>query len=205
MPPELAQLLAYPATILLIGSVAVVSVIGWVIPPLERALILHPYKVRKSGHFHRLLTAGWVHGGLSHLAFNMLALYFFADKVVSVLGPGKFVVLYVSAVVMAFVPTTVRHMHDPSYSSLGASGAVAAVMFCAILLHPRLKLAILFLPIQAPAIVFAALYLAYSAWHSHGSAKDINHDAHFSGAIYGALFAFAFEPSRAERTLRNLF
>jgi len=127
--------------------------------------------------------------------------------VVRVLGAAWFGVLYVSAVVVAFVPTTLRHMGNPKYASLGASGAVAAVMFSAILLHPALKMSLAFLPLAIPAPLYALGYLAYSAWRSltAGRRDAINHDAHFAGALYGVAFTFLLEPARATRAVQHLF
>lgn len=205
MKDTLPRVLAQPVPVLLMGSVVLVSLLGWLVKPLQRALLLNPSLVRERGHVHRLLTAGWVHADVSHLAFNMLALYFFAEPVLRVLGAAPFLALYVSAVVMASVPTTLRHMRNPKYNSLGASGAVAAVMFSAILLDPKLKLYVFPFPFPVPGALFAVAYLAYSAWRSHRARDGINHDAHFSGAIYGVIFTYGFEPARVERAIRSLF
>lgn len=201
----LARILDAPVPLLLIASVAIVSVLGFASEPVKRALMLVPYQVRKSGHVHRLLTAGWVHADFSHLAFNLFSLYFFTEQAIRVLGVTRYLILYVTAVIVAFIPTTLRYMKKPNYSSLGASGAVAAVMFSAVLLVPKLKLQLLFLPIPVPGIIFAIGYLAYSAWHSYTAGDDINHDAHFSGAVYGALLTYLFEPARVEKTLKSFF
>jgi membrane associated rhomboid family serine protease len=190
---------------LLIASVVAVSVLAWIVPPLKRAFILNPYVIRERFQIHRLVTAGWLHADTTHLLFNMLTLYFFADQVVKALGPARFLLLYVSAVVVAHVPTTLRHMKDPRYNSLGASGAVAAVIFSAVLLYPEMKLSLMLLPIAVPGLVYAICYLAYSAWSSYRARGGINHDAHFAGALYGALLTFAFEPERAMRTLQRIF
>lgn len=204
MQGTLARLLPSSVPAVLIASVVLVSLAGWLYQPMQRALILQPYRV-KQGQVHRLLTAGWVHADVSHLAFNMFTLYIFAGRAVQGLGATRFLVLYISAVVVAFIPTTLRYLQKPGYGSLGASGAVAAVMFSAILLHPKLELQLLFIPIPIPGILFALAYLAYSAWHSRGAGDDINHDAHFSGAAYGAIITYLFEPARVERTLKQLF
>jgi membrane associated rhomboid family serine protease len=135
----------------------------------------------------------------------MIGLYFFAEHVLRVLGEARFFILYISAVIVAFIPTTLRHMRNPDYRSLGASGAVAAVMFSAVLLNPKLKLALLFLPIPVPGLIFALAYLAYSLWRSYDSGDGINHDAHLSGALYGAVLTYLFEPARVERALKSLF
>jgi membrane associated rhomboid family serine protease len=194
-----------PVHVILIASVVILSVLGFLFQSLRQALLLNPYRVRKNWEVHRLLSAGWMHADGSHLAFNMITLYFFADETLRALGVMRFLLLYVTSVIVAFIPTTLRHMKNPKYSSLGASGAVAAVMFSAILLYPKLKLSLMFLPIPVPGIVFALAYLAYSAWHSYTAGDDINHDAHFSGAIYGAVLTYALEPARVERTLRSFF
>lgn len=190
--------------VLLMGSVVLVSVLAWTSKALKRALILNPSLVRERFQIHRLVTAGWIHADWSHLLFNMLTLYFFAGQVQKVLGPAQFLLLYVSAVIAAHVPTTLLHMRNPKYNSLGASGGVAAVIFSAILIYPGLKLGLLFLPIPVPGIVYAFAYLAYSAWSSYRARDGVNHAAHFAGAIYGALLTYALEPDRVMRTVTKL-
>lgn len=204
MPDALARPFALPVTVILIASVAVVSLLGWLFRPLRDALLLNPFRVRHSGHVHRLLTAGWVHGDASHLLVNMLSLYFFAAPALLVLGATRFLALYISAVVVAFVPTTLRHMGNPGYNSLGASGATTAVMFSAVLLDPKMKLLIMFAPVPVPAALYAVVYLAYSAWQSRRSRQEVNHDAHFAGAVYGVLFTYVFEPARVESAVKSL-
>jgi membrane associated rhomboid family serine protease len=204
MPDALARILDLPAPTLLIGSVLVVSLWGWIFAPARRAMILNPYRVRHAGEVHRLLTAGWLHADLSHVALNMVMLWFFARETVPVLGVARFLLLYLSAVPVAFIPTTLRHMHHPAYNSLGASGAVAAVMISSILLHPRVRFHVPFFPTLVPGAVLAVGYLAYSLWHSISAGDNVNHDAHFSGALYGALLTYAFEPGRVERSIKSL-
>ena len=109
--------LSLTVTTAVIASVALVSVAAWISKGVWRALILNPYLVRQRFEVHRLLTAGWIHADASHLIFNMLTLYLFADRVISVLGPTLFLVLYVSAVVVAHLPTTLRHMGNPKERS----------------------------------------------------------------------------------------
>ena len=203
MDRTLGKILAFPAPTLLIASVVIVSLVAWLVQPLLRALMLNPYRVWNKGEVHRLLTAGWVHTDASHLAFNMITLYFFAEDTMRVLGSVRFLALYISAVPVSFIPTTLRYLRNPNYSSLGASGAVTAVLFSAILLYPNLKLALFFIPIPIPGIWFALAYLVYSMWASKRSGDGINHYAHFSGALYGALFTYVFEPARVERTVKS--
>src|SRR5262245_45542437 len=153
-------MLSWNVATLLIASIVVVSASAWVSKAILSALILSPILVVKRLQLYRLLTAGWIHADPTHLIFNLLTLHSFAGAVVLVLGEVKFAILYISAVVVAFLPTTVRHMNNSRYTSLGASGAVAAVMFSAILLRPNLRLSLFFLPIPVPGFVYACLYLA---------------------------------------------
>lgn len=204
MNQPLAQILGLPAEWFLMGTVLVVSLWGWIFRPIQRALMLLPDRVAR-GEVHRLLTAGWVHADLWHLALNMLSLHFFAGHVIKALGVPRFLLLYASAVVVGFVPTTLRHLRNPRHASLGASGAVAAVMLAAVLLYPKLPIRIMFLPTPVPGLVFAIGYLVYSLWHSVSAGDGIDHDAHLSGAFYGALLTWLYEPARVERTLRAFF
>jgi len=204
-PHIVTPALQLSVSMIVIASVVVVSVLAWLIKPLKYAFVMSPYLVVHRLQLHRLLTAGWLHADASHLLFNLLTLYFFGDQVVKAIGPERFILLYVSAVVIAHVPTTIRHRNNPKYSSLGASGAVAAVIFSAILLYPGLKLSLLFLPIPIPGYAYALGYLAYSAWSSYRAKDGVNHDAHFAGAIYGSLLTYALEPTRVARTLSTFF
>ena len=197
--------ITWTVPMLVIASVVVVSVLAWIIKPLKRAFVLVPYLIREKHQFHRLLTAGWLHADVSHLLFNMLTLWFFADQVVKALGPIKFLFLYVTAVVVAYVPTTIRHSKNPKYGSLGASGAVAAVVFSAILLYPDMKLSLMFLPVFVPGYVYAVCYLAFSVFSAWRARNGINHDAHFAGALYGVLLTFAFAPERSLATVHRFF
>jgi membrane associated rhomboid family serine protease len=196
---------SFPVHIILIATIVIVSLVGLTSDAVKRALILNPYRVRHNGQVYRLFTAGWLHSDFAHLAFNMLTLYFFADDVLKILGPVRFLALYLTAVVLGYVPTTLRQMHKKDYNSLGASGAVAAVLFSAILLIPKLKMQFMFIPFPIPGIVFGLGYLAYIAWQSYNATDNVNHDAHFAGAIYGSMLTFVLEPARVERTIRSFF
>lgn len=196
--------IALSVPVILILTIVGVSIAGFAVKPLINALILSPVRV-KQGQIHRLVTAGWIHSDVGHLFFNMFSLYMFANQVSRALGTPRFLLLYLTAVVVAFVPTTLRHMNNPQYFSLGASGGVTAVMFSAILLHPGLRLALLFLPIPVPGFVYALGYLAYSAYSAYRAKDGVNHSAHFAGAIYGSALTFVFEPQRVMNTLAHFF
>lgn len=190
--------------IVIIASVSIVSMIALSNRGLMERLILIPVRVDKRREYYRLLSAGWVHGDGAHLIFNMVSLYFFAGSVEYLLGPVRFALLYFSAVVVGFIPTVLRHRDRGNYRSLGASGAVAAVIFSAILTDPGLSMYLLFIPIPIPGWLFAVAYLGYSAYSSRRSSDNINHDAHFAGALYGALLTLVLAPGLVRDGVRAL-
>ena len=164
---------------------------------LER-LILWPPAVERGRQYDRLLTYGFVHADWMHLLFNMLALWSFGTAVEQVftqwLGPLGYVLFYLSAIVVAILPTWLRHRRDASYRSLGASGGVAAVLFASILFDPWATLILFPIPVPIPAFVFALLYVAYSIWMDRRGGDNVNHSAHLWGAAYGVLFTLVLEP-----------
>lgn len=191
--------------LLVVISVVVVSAMAFSRPALMERCILIPSRVAKHREYHRLLTAGWVHGDGAHLLFNMLSLYFFAGVAEHALGPLAFIALYVSAVVVGFIPTVVRHRNESKYRSLGASGAVSAIIFSAILVNPGISMYLMFVPIPIPGWLFAIAYLAYSAYSSRRGRGNINHDAHFTGACYGIVMTALLVPERVQLGLQQFF
>jgi membrane associated rhomboid family serine protease len=183
-------------TLVLIGITVLVSWQAFERPRLIDRLILWPPAIDRHRQYDRLVTHGFVHADWSHLLFNMITLYFFGSLVerwlVPMIGHVGFVLFYVSAIVVAILPTYVRHRHDPHYRSLGASGAVSAVLFTYILLQPWSLILVFFLPV--PAIVYAVLYVGYSIWMDKRGQDNVNHSAHLWGAAYGVMFALAVEP-----------
>ena len=183
-------------TFALIAVTVLVSWLAFERPALLDRLILWPPAIDRKKQYDRLLTHGFVHADWSHLLFNMITLYFFGRQIEQVMakliGPLGFVLFYLSAIVIAILPTYLRHRHDPQYRSLGASGAVSAVLFAFILLQPWSLIIVFFLPM--PAILYAVAYVAYSFWMDKRGGDNINHSAHLSGAIYGVLFMLLMEP-----------
>lgn len=172
--------------------IAVTMLVSWQAfdkPKLMQRLILWPPAVERQRQYERLLTHGFIHADWPHLLFNMLTLYIFGSQIERVLdrliGPLGFVFFYVTAIIVAILPTYLRHRHDANYSSLGASGGVSAVLFAFILLAPW---TLIYIPIPMPAIVYAVGYLGYSFWMDRRGGDNVNHSAHLSGAIYGVLF-----------------
>ncbi len=187
-----------------IAVTAIVTIVAWIVKPARRVLILAPHRIKERFEVHRLLTAGFLHGDVGHLLFNMLTLYFFAPEVVAVVGSGRFLAIYLASIVVGFLPSTLLHLNDKRYASLGASGGVAGVMFSAIVLHPSMRLALMFIPVPMPALYYALAYLAYNAYSAYRSRDGINHEAHFAGALVGLGLTYWFEPARVSRAISQL-
>ena len=193
-------------TLILIAVTVLVSWLAFDRPRLLDRLILWPPAIDRQNQYDRLLTHGFIHADWQHLLFNMITLFFFgriAEQVIgSMIGPIGFLLFYLSAIVIAILPTYLRHRHDSRYRSLGASGAVSAVLFAFILVKPWSLIFVFFLPV--PAIVYGAFFVGYSIWMDRQGTDNTNHNAHLSGAIYGVLFMLLMEPRIAGVFLQRL-
>ena len=193
-------------TLILIAVTVLVSWLAFDRPRLLDRLILWPPAIDRQKQYDRLVTHGFIHADWQHLLFNMITLFFFgriAEQVIgSMIGPIGFLLFYLSAIVIAILPTYLRHRHDSRYRSLGASGAVSAVLFAFILVQPWSLIFVYFQPV--PAIVYAVLYIGYSIWMDRQGTDNTNHNAHLSGAIYGVLFMLLMEPRIAGVFLQRL-
>lgn len=170
-------------------------------PALYGKLILHPYSLHQDhSTWYTIFTSGLIHADWMHLIFNMLTFYFFgfALEIIFVQASGGighlyFAGLYLISLVLSDVPTIIRHKNNIGYSSLGASGAISAVLFSYILFYPKTELRIFF-AIPMPAYLFAGLYIGYCIWASKNSSDNINHDAHLFGALTGIILTILLYP-----------
>ncbi|EIA07159.1 rhomboid family intramembrane serine protease [Flavobacterium frigoris] len=148
----------------------------------------------QSGEQIRILSSGFLHADIAHLAFNMFTLYFFAPVVIDYLGEFLFVVVYFGSLIFGSLLTIVFHKDDYNYRAIGASGAVTGVLYSAILLRPDMMLGIFFI-IPMPAYLFGILYLLYSIYGMKAKNDNIGHTAHFGGAIGGYLITLITNPN----------
>lgn len=158
-------------------------------------LIFYPPAITHQNQWYRFITCGLIHADIAHLGFNMYSFYMFGDYIESTFteifgakGKVLFIVLYVSSLFICLLPTYFNNKENYYYKSLGASGAVSAIVFAFIFLDPTQKIGLMFIPIHFPAFIFGAVYLAITAYLSKKGGSHINHSAHFWGAIYGIVF-----------------
>lgn len=149
----------------------------------------------RAGEHYRMFTSAFLHADISHLAFNMLTLYFFAPEVSNFLGNGAFLLIYFASLLFGSLLTLVLHKNDYSYRAIGASGAVTGILYSAILIHPEMDLFLFFIPIPIPAYIFGIGYLLYSIYGIRAKNDRIGHTAHFGGAIGGLIFTLIKDPS----------
>lgn len=158
-------------------------------------LIFYPPAITNHNQWYRFISCGFIHADIMHLAFNMYSFYLFGDMVERAFeaifgGAGKviYVILYLAALAVCLIPTYLQNKDNYHYRSLGASGAVSAVIFVGIFLNPTMGLGIFPLPFHIPGFIFGPLYLILSAYMAKKGHGNINHSAHIWGAIFGIVF-----------------
>jgi membrane associated rhomboid family serine protease len=193
-------------TIVIITSV--ISLAGFRNGKVVDELIFWPPAISKKHQYYRFITCGLIHADYIHLIFNMVTLYFFGTYMEAHyqgdLGLQKYyyLALYIGALIVSNIPTYIKHYNDSDYRSLGASGAVSAVLFSFILLGPWQQIIVLVFPV--PAIIYGGLFLFYSAYMSRKGGDHVNHDAHFYGALFGVIFTIAVRPDVVNIFLNEL-
>ena len=181
------------ASIIFIFTV-VTSVYAFNDPGLYGKFMLHPYSVYRKQNVYTLITSGLIHGSWMHLLFNLFTFYFFAFPLENTIGSLRFGIIYLVGLILSDIPSVIKHKNDFHYHSLGASGAISAVLFSYILFYPLSTMMIFPLPVPIWSVVFGVLYLVYCYYMSGNSRDNINHDAHLFGAITGVILTILLVP-----------
>lgn len=189
------------ATIIFIVTIAT-SLIGLYGNPrlIDRSLF-RPYWFLRRRQYDTIYMSSFVHADPGHLLFNMLTFYFFAFDTEAYLGTIRFLALYAVGLVISHACTYVKHRDNPEYASLGASGAISAVLFAYIVYFPTARMIIMPIPVPIPAMLFGVAYVAYCYWAGKRQIGRINHDAHLCGAIAGVAFVAVTDPGAFGRLL----
>lgn len=204
-------------TILLIIITSIISVIGFSRRDIFDKLQLNPYAVYHKKEWYRIISHGFLHADWVHLFVNMLVLFSFGKSVENIfiqLAANRIIksailsyaLLYFISMIFATVTTIKKQRDNQFYNSVGASGAVSAVVFTSIFFQPLANL-YFYAVIPIPGIVFGVLYLGYSHYMSRraGEKDKINHDAHFIGAVFGFLFPLILDPKLINIFINQLF
>ena len=198
-------------TIIIIAITSIVSLICFNNTVYFDKLKFNAFDVKHSNQWYRFFTYGFVHAGYFHLFINMLVLYSFGEIVevyFKMAFPVKsglyFILLYCGGLILSIIPSFGKNKNNVFYNAVGASGAVAAIIFSSIILYPQGKIFFFFIPIGIPAPLFGVLYVAYEYYQSKNSNDNIGHDAHLWGAIFGVVYTIAIYPKFAILFLENL-
>lgn len=191
-------------TIYIIILTVIVSYSAFQKPDVFNKFQFNPYAVNKHNQQYRFLSHALVHADWPHLIINMFVLYFFGPVVESFMkfyfGDGKgimyFLLLYLGGAAAACLPTFSKQKNNPYYNSVGASGAISALVFSFIVFAPLQEIRFYGI-LPMPGIVFGIIYLVAEYYMGKRGGTNINHDAHFMGAVYGALFTIAIRPALA--------
>jgi membrane associated rhomboid family serine protease len=196
-------------TVIIVILTTIISLAAFSNSRLMDALIFWPPAISMRHQYYRFVSCGFIHADLMHLAFNMFTLYFFGKALenyyAGILGLQHyyFTLLYLTALIVANIPSYLKQRDNYNYRSLGASGAVCAVMFAFIMIDPWETLYI-FARVPIPAIIYALLFLGYTIYMSRRGGDNVNHDAHLWGALYGVVFTIVARPSVVGSFLNEL-
>lgn len=182
---------------LVIVATCLVSFFGFNQRGIEEKYIFHPPSILAGKEYYRLITAGFLHGGWSHLLWNMVSLYFFGNVIELVFGKADFLLIYFGAILGGSLLSLYVHRHH-EYLAYGASGGVCGVIFAHILLLPGAGVCMYFIPIPVPGWLYAIGFLAGSFLALRQGRDNVGHDAHLGGAIIGLLIAAALHPQAVQ-------
>jgi membrane associated rhomboid family serine protease len=193
-----------PAATLLLATMLVASLVGLFMAPqwLDRNLF-RPHWLLPRRQYLTPISSAFLHADLPHLLFNAFTFWAFAFSLERSIGTPKFLALYFFGLLVSDFGTWVKQRHNPAYQSLGASGAILAVLFASILYFPQSSIFILPIPVPIPAPLFALAYLAYTWYAARRSGGRINHDAHLGGALAGIAFVALTDGATLVRALKS--
>jgi len=186
--------MSYITTIIIVIT-AIVSFISFNNQQWMNKLIFNPPAINRNNEWYRFITCGFIHADILHLLFNMYSLYLFGSAIElffnDIFGDRSyfiFLLFYISSLIVCLMPTYYKQKDNYNYYSLGASGAVSAIVFVYIFISPSTSLGLMFIPIKLPAYLFGIIYLGVTFYLDKRGQGNINHSAHLWGALYGIIY-----------------
>jgi membrane associated rhomboid family serine protease len=182
-------------TIIIIIITVIISIAGFRSEKVISDLIFYPPAVSEHKQYYRFITCGFIHADIGHLFFNMYAFYLFGNITEEIflaifgnLGKSLYVIMYILALIVCLIPSYLKNKTNSAYRSLGASGAVSAVVFAYIVFNPLQGIGLIFIPVFIPGFLFGIIYLVVSYLLDKKCGSHINHSAHIWGALFGIIF-----------------
>ena len=198
-------------TLSIVVITVLISVAAFQSRDLSAKLMFNAYMVKHANEWYRVVSHAFIHSGWMHLAVNMWVLWIFGGLAESGFsdyrgGASGFIyaALYLGGILFATLPSYKKHQDNFNYNAVGASGAVAAVLFSAIYFTPGMDIFLMFIPIPIPAVLFGIGYLALEWYMDKKSNDNIAHDAHFWGAAFGFTFSAFMAPDQMQIFLSSI-
>jgi membrane associated rhomboid family serine protease len=199
-------------SLIIILITSVISIVALKDQELFNKLKFNAFDIKHNRQGYRFFTHAFVHVDWMHLVVNMYVLWTFSDVVFKIFGYYfgykawyYFALLYIGGIFFSSLFDFFKHKDNASYSAVGASGAVASVVFASIILNPGASIYFFFIPIGIPAVIFGVAYLVYSAYMAKKSDDNIGHNAHFWGSIFGIVYTIILNPAFISRFFNALF
>lgn len=195
-----------PGAALLLAAMLLFSLYTLKLRPalLDRCLF-RPHWLLPRCEYHTLITSAFAHADWAHLGFNAFTFWAFGFQLERQMGTGQFLALYAFGLLVSDAGTWFKHRREPEYRSLGASGAITAVLFASIVYFPQASIYMMPFPAPIPAPLFAVAYLAYTYYASRQRGGRINHDAHLAGALAGLAFVAVVDPAVLAQAWQGLW
>lgn len=201
-------MISFPLTYLIIGITVFVSWRAFDNSALFEKLLNNPYRIKHQKQYYRLLSHALIHADWMHLLFNMYVFYSFGLIMESVFiamwgkaaGSLLFLILYIGGALVAALPSQRKHGDNFGYNSVGASGAVSAVLMSYMILFPTQEV-LFFFAIPMPSFVAVIIFFALEFFLNRSGKTGIAHDAHIWGALFGIFFWVIIQPA----TIVNFF
>ncbi|MES2799605.1 MAG: rhomboid family intramembrane serine protease [Bacteroidota bacterium] len=198
--------------LILIGITSLISYNGFNDQRISQKLAFSPYLIVHHKEWHRMISHVLIHADFTHLLFNMMSLYFLGTALENSLilqygvqlGEIHFLLIYILGGIFAGAYPLFKHRDNPNYQAVGASGAVAAVIFACIIWNPGMELLLFMIPIPIPAYIFGPVYLAIEYFQHRRGGTGVAHDAHIGGAIFGIIYILFINIEKGTHFLDNL-